>query len=139
MSTIVYTLPVASTALIQEPKFEKLLGRLCSLSYSYESDESPDEIVVEEMIFEGVEAFRCTYYRAVSIDMFSAYDKLTVLAKSEWLDEIVTNLEANGGALPGLKHLRIYPDDGPCYEFVCLGFRIERNKQAASDASANRE
>jgi hypothetical protein len=39
MAEIIYTLPVPSTAFLQGVKFSRLLGRNCSLEYSYECDE----------------------------------------------------------------------------------------------------
>ena len=130
MSKVLYTLPVASTSLVQEPKFEKLLGRSCSLTYSYEINDNPKLIIVEKLIFEGVEAFQSTYYRAVWIDMIAAYDKLIEMGKTQWLNKILRNLNESGGAPSGLKHLRIYFDDGPCYEFVCREFTVEKNQEA---------
>jgi hypothetical protein len=130
MPTVLYTLPVPSTALVKEPRFEQLLGRFCSLTYSYEIDENPDLILVERLVFEGVEAFQVTYYRAVWIDMIAAYDKLTDMGNTQWLRGIIQNLNESGGARPGLKHLRIYFDDGPCYEFVCRDFTVKRNQES---------
>jgi hypothetical protein len=130
MSKIVYTLPVASTALVKEPKFGVLLGRFCSLTYSNEADNNPELVIVEKLLFEGVEAFQCTYYRAVWIDMIDTYDRLTDMGKSKWLDAIIRNLNESGGTPPGLKHLRLYFDSGPCYEFVCRNFTIEKYQES---------
>ena len=130
VSKIVYTLPVASTALVKEPEFGMLLGRFCSLTYSYEADNNPELVIVEKLLFEGVEAFQCTYHKAVWIDMIETYDKLTDIGKSKWLDAIIHNLKQSGGTPPELKHLRIYFDDGPCYEFVCRNFTIERYQES---------
>lgn len=116
MTTARYTLPVPSTSLIQDARFQKELGRCCTLRYSYELE---DELVGEELRFEGVEAVRITYYTACSIEMLEAYDKVLEVKDSQWANEVRTNLKRHGTLKDGLIHLRIYFDDGPCYEFIC--------------------
>jgi len=91
--------------------------------YEYESD---DEVVSQQMVFSGVEAFRCTYYKAVSVDIIKdAYDKVVDLEITDWLSEIVDRLTSARQNTSGLRHLAVYFDDGPCYEFICKGFRAE--------------
>jgi hypothetical protein len=78
------------------------------------------------MVFGGVEAFRCTYYKAVSVDIIKdAYDKVVDLEMTDWLSEIVDRLTFARQSNSGLRHLVVYFDDGPCYEFICKEFRVE--------------
>jgi hypothetical protein len=122
-----WTLPVPSTALLDGgPVFEKCLGREVALRFSYESED--DERRTSAVVFQGVEAFKCTYYRAQSISMLVAYDKLVDLGASTWLEEIRTNLKRNDGEPHQLVHLMLGFDDGPTYEIVCRSFRVEETK-----------
>ncbi len=77
------------------------------------------------VVFQGVEAFKCTYYRARDASMLEAYDKLVDRGPSGWLEELCANLRKNGGEAQGLVHLMIGFDDGPTYEVVCRSFRVE--------------
>lgn len=99
-----------------------LHGRRCSLEYSYES-EKDDSATPEKLIFDGVESFKCTYYNSCSLEMIEAYDKVINIGKSEWLIGIKQNLANTKIDSENLKHLRIYFDDGPCYEFICRSFQ----------------
>lgn len=125
MATIVlWTLPVPSTALLDGgPAFEKRLGREVAIRFSYESED--DERRSEAVVFQGVEAFKCTYYRARDASTHEAYDKLVDRGPSEWFEEVCANLKKNGGEAQGLAHLMINFDDGPAYEIVCRSFLIE--------------
>lgn len=74
------------------------------------------------LLFEGVEAFKCTYLTSCSAEMFNvAYGKLAGIEGSRWLDE----MKNTGGpsCASELRHLMICFDDGPCYEFVCTGYK----------------
>jgi hypothetical protein len=99
--------------------FQKLAGRSCALACD------DDEGGPVRLVFEGVEAFKCTYYRACTLEMVEAYDRLTDLGPTRWLDSIRQQLSGFGGDVAALRHLMIYFDDGPCYEFICRGFRVE--------------
>ncbi|MDB4993133.1 MAG: hypothetical protein JWM74_565, partial [Myxococcaceae bacterium] len=100
-----WTLPVASTALLDGgPGFEMRRGREVSLRFSYESG---DDVRHTRLVFEGVEAFRCTYYRARDPSMLEAYDKLVDKGATTWLEEVRANLKQNGGDARGLAHLMI--------------------------------
>ena len=125
MAETIWTLPVPSTALLSSPAFQKLLGRTCALASEYEDDD--DNVVSLKMLFEGVEAFKCTYYRACTIDMIRAYDIVVDLGSTEWLTQIESQLVDSHEDAKGLRHLRTYFDDGPCYEFICRSFRVEEN------------
>lgn len=125
MAETIWTLPVPSTALLSDPVFQKLPGRTCALAAEYEDDD--DNVVSLKMLFEGVEAFKCTYYRACTIDMIDAYDIVVDLGSTEWLTQIESQLVSSHENASGLRHLRTYFDDGPCYEFICRSFRVEEN------------
>lgn len=125
MSETIYKIPVPSTAFLEGVKFSMDLGRKTSLSYSYEDENSEIYSVInEKLIFDGVESFKCTYYNACSLEMLKAYDKVVDLGKTDWLKEIKQNLSNSGENLDSLKHMRIYFDDGPCYEYICKNFEV---------------
>lgn len=94
-----------------------------ALRFSYESED--DERRTSAVVFQGVEAFKCTYYYARDASMLDAYDKLVEKGSSAWLEEIRANLKRNGGEPHPLVHLMIGFDDGPTYEIVCRSFRVE--------------
>lgn len=124
MIQTLYLFPVPSTALLHGERFQVLPGRICSLTFEYEKDD--DEVISLKLIFEGVEAFKCTYCNACPIDIIKvAYDKVVDLGATNWFSEITESLSGNIIDLPKLYHLAIYFDDGPCYEFVCREFRTE--------------
>src|SRR5215813_13445699 len=91
MATILWELPVPSTALeAGGPVFEKRMRREVSLRMSYESD-SGEEIVA--LVFDGVEAYKATYYHARAASMIEAHDRLVDLGHTEWLSEVAANLQ----------------------------------------------
>ena len=125
MTEILWKFPVPSTSLLEGVTFEELPKRACALLCKYEDDS--ENVVKLKLLFDGVEAYKCTYYLACSAEMVRiAYDKVVDVGSSEWLSDIneqlVVNLAQNIGEL---KHLMIYPDDGPCYEFICRTFEVE--------------
>jgi hypothetical protein len=128
MTEIIWETSISSTAFLNDVKFIMLAGRKCMLEYFYEGEEDYSE-VLEKLIFDGVESFRCTYYKACSLDMIQAYDKVIDVGNSDWLDEIKQNLSEAKVMTENLKHLRIYFDDGLCYEFVCTSFEVVKEKQ----------
>ena len=130
MAEIIWETSVPSTAFLQEAKFSKLLGRKCSLEYSYEGEDKENySVISEKLIFSGVESFKCTHYKSCSVEMIKAYDKIVDVGKSKWLTEIKQNLLSAENNSINLKHLRIYFDDGPCYEFICTDFETISEKQ----------
>jgi hypothetical protein len=121
-----WELPVPSTAILGSgPRFEKRQGRVCALVFDIE--EKDDQTASIQIVFTGVEAFKCTYFNACEVDALKAYDKLVDRGRTEWLANVEHNLTRMADAASGLAHLMIYFDDGPCYEFVCRGFEIKRN------------
>src|SRR5438034_7082704 len=76
------------------------------------------------LVFESVEALKCTYHKACTVEQIRlAYDTVVDLGASGWLREIAGR--HNRGEAADLRHLMIYFDDGPCYEFICRGLRVE--------------
>jgi hypothetical protein len=124
MTNVIWKLPVPSTSLLDGVAFQQLLGRQCALAFSFE-DES-DTVVTGKLLFDGVESFKCTYYRACTLEMIeTAYDKLVELGDTKYLSDIIQELGSDRQS--ELKHFMIYFDDGPCYEFICNSFRFERS------------
>ena len=83
------------------------------------------------LVFDGVEAYKTTYYHARGPETLEAYDRLVSLGATSWLAEISACLERYGDSLAGLEHLMIDFDDGPCYEMICRGHHLERSAAVA--------
>ena len=79
----------------------------------------------ERLLFGGVESFRVTYHHSCTPEMGAAYDRVVELPRTAWLEEVCQELQSSGDPTEGLRHLRFYLDDGPCYEFICRTFRAE--------------
>src|SRR5712692_3839227 len=127
MAQDLWKLEVAATALFTDPEFASLGRRQCRLSFSYEG-QTADTITSASLVFQSVEAFRCTYLSSCSAEMFKqAYGRLVDLGQTPWLREILPLYtkfhRAYGQVAQDLRHLMICFDDGPCYEFICAGFR----------------
>jgi hypothetical protein len=124
---VLWTLPVPSSSLTRGPTLSVLARRSCEIAYFVEADDSDRR---SSIVFEGVEAFKCTYMTALSIDMINlAYDKLVRIKPSSWLADVVKVSDSyyrNRGQSERapLQHLMICFDDGPCYEFICREFRM---------------
>src|SRR5437660_6196185 len=131
MAQTLWTLPVASTALLSGSTFQKLPRRACALLCEYEDDS--DNIVSLKLLFDDVEAFKCTYHGACTAEMIrTAYDKVVDAGSTDWLAGIREQLVNYGGQNAAeLKHLMIYFDDGPCYEFICRSFRAEETAKGS--------
>jgi hypothetical protein len=54
-----------------------------------------------------------------------AYDTLVDLGETEWLTHVREQLATDADDLSELRHLMIYFDDGPCFEFICKSFQTE--------------
>lgn len=123
MSDILWVLPVPATGLIQSPLFAVFPKRRCELSFDYEDDEG--EIKSTLLLFDGVEAYKCTYLTSLSADMIDrAYGKVVKVHQSNWLSETKENhSKRKYTTQKDIYHLMICFDDGPCYEFICESFR----------------
>lgn len=125
MNQVLWEMPVPSSALTRGPIFAALLKRECELSFYFERGDGEKKTGI---IFDGVEAYKCTHMTARSVDMINtAYDKLVRIDDSPWLAEVKANsyeYYAKRQPTPReLRHLMICFDDGPCYEFICTGFK----------------
>ncbi|MBL9171545.1 MAG: hypothetical protein JNN07_27685 [Verrucomicrobiales bacterium] len=124
MNQALWEMPVSSSALTRGPNFSILLKRECELSFYVEADDGDKKAGI---VFDGVEAYKCTHMTARSVEMIhSAYDKLVRLEDSSWLTEVKANSAeyyAKRQLTPKeLQHLMIRFDGGPCYEVICTGF-----------------
>ena len=137
-SAVLWTLPVPSTALLGSGvAFEIRVKRELALHFAYEAqDDSRRE---EAIVFQGVEAFKCTYYHARDASMRDAYDKLVDRGSTPWLEEVRANLKRNGDEPGGVLHLMINFDDGPAYEVVCRCFRAEEKTRVESHGGPERK
>lgn len=94
----------------------------CAIICATEEDDGANLSI----IFEGAQAYKCTYYKAISLEMRDkTYDALVDVGESDWLAAVIKEIGENDEDASGLRHLMIYLDDGPCYEIICKTFRIE--------------
>jgi hypothetical protein len=150
MASTLWKSPVASTAFVEGERFEQL-GDSCTLTFEYEDEN--DEVVRGRLFFDGVQAFKCTYLYACSVEMIESYDKIVELGETDWLatvrghlliyNEALRNPEAKHSKnvieqldqylldTSDLKHLMIFFDGGPCYEFICKTFGFDETKMHA--------
>ena len=77
----------------------------------------------DELHLERVEALRITHYRACAVEMISSYDRVTDLGETPWLAEVRDRLRCANEPVKNLRHITLYLDDGPCYEFICHGVK----------------
>ncbi len=125
----VWRLPAHSTVLVEEPELVFKLGRECAVSYQSEDDFNSE--LKSYLTFEDVQALKVNYLGSVRVDIIrAAYDRLVDWGESSWLLEIRTMCSGffamRNNDPVSLKHLVIYFDDGPSYEFICTGFRLEK-------------
>lgn len=92
------------------------------------------------LLFEAVEALKCTFYESCAFQQFTqAYDRVVDVGASDGLLGIAKR-EPSSPTLKDdrpLRHLMIYFDDGPGYEFICRGFRVEASSWAETDIQGN--
>lgn len=88
------------------------------------------EGATDEFFFQRVEALHVTHYRACTSEMIAAYDRVTDMGDTTWLAEVRQQLQSAREPVEDLQHLRLYLDDGPCYEFICHDFRAETKASA---------
>jgi len=125
MTKILWELPFPSSG-----GGKKLISELPkrNLAVTVQGDEAGVRVV-----FEQVEAYKCTYYFALTDEMLIAYDRIVDLGETNWLTEVRNRLRGHGESLSSpsgppdrLLHLMINFDDGPCYEFICQNFHVEQ-------------
>ena len=118
-----WKLPVPATALVKGPTFAVLPRRQCEISFYIERDDGTSMKI--SLLFEGVEAYKCTYPTSCSAEMVNtAYGKLVHLEATPWLSEVLKLYNLSTPRPKELQHLMICFDDDPCYEFICVGYRI---------------
>jgi hypothetical protein len=116
---IVWKSPIPSTAFVDAgATMEKRSGRVFAITFAYEDDE--DVQVTAEVVFAGVEAFKCTFLSACNLGAMESYDAVVTVEESAWKQEIVHNLRQNARPVDQLQHLQLMFDDGPLYEFICV-------------------
>jgi len=129
MNRTLWKLPVPATAIIQGPFFKVLPKRQCEISFSIEAEKGGEKTMV--LLFEGVEAFKCTYLASlgsINHQLFrEAYANLISLEDSPWLTEVRRARTEYHARMPKQPkephHLMICFDDGPCYEIICENFK----------------
>jgi hypothetical protein len=122
MATEIWRLPVPTTALLAEPVFTQLLGRKCEISFDIEGESGEPKKV--SLLFDGVEAYKCTYLTSLTVEMINvAYGKTVQLGMTPWLTKSLESTRKFGVVPKEFHHLMICFDDGPCYEFICADFR----------------
>ena len=95
--------------------------RQCELSFHIETDDGGDKRI--NLVFEGVEAYKCTHLSSCSAEMFNtAYGKLVRLGVTPWLGEVLGSSAKTSQPSRDLQHLMICFDDGPCFEIICVRF-----------------
>ena len=124
MIETVWTTPVAPTDL-ERIVFKQLGGRRCELSFRTEDSAGREAKV--GTLFDGVEAYRCTYMTSLTSEMIRlAYGKLVRLGETPWLTEVseISAKRYRTSRQPPrkLQHLMICFDDDPCYEVICVSF-----------------
>jgi hypothetical protein len=118
-----WTLPVPATALVEGPTFAALPKRQCEISFYIEGNDGASTKL--SLLFERVEAFKCTYLTSCTAEMFNAaYGKLVRLGATPWLSELLKTYNSSALAPKTLQHLMICFDDGPCYEIICIGYSV---------------
>jgi hypothetical protein len=125
MNDTVWELPVPASALVRGPFFAALPKRQCEISFYLEGDDGEQKA---GLLFEEVEAYKCTYMTSRSVDMINiAYGKLVRLGATSWLSEVVeisqTYYKQAQKPPRALQHLMICFDDGPCWEIICVNFK----------------
>jgi hypothetical protein len=112
----IWSLPVLSQEFRDGPVVE--LDR-CAVRLRYDYETESGDYAWQEIVFEGVEAFRFTGHASCTVDMIDAYDVLVEVVDSAWVSRLQ---EARREPAPPLRHLRIYFDELGCYEVVATGF-----------------
>jgi hypothetical protein len=117
---VLWQLPCPSTAFLEGVEFRVLPSRAAELLFRYEVEQ---DIIEGKLIFQGIEAYKCSYLTACSEYMIrSSYDKLVDCGNSEWLRAVNEVSKSISIRSKELRHFMITFDDGPCFEFICEHF-----------------
>lgn len=119
-----WKLPIPSTSFVKGPRLNP--GFESELTWSYEGDSEfvrdfRRGTVIQTLTFCGVVAYKCSYGFSCGSDLVkTAYDSLVDLGGTDWLRTVraaASSDPSTGGEC--LKHVAIFFDEGPCYEFIC--------------------
>jgi hypothetical protein len=117
--------PTPSSAFAHGVALANLPRRECELAFWVEDG---DDWSRRSLIFEAVVAYKCTHLPSLKPSMVkAAHDKVVSLKYSAWLRDSLPKarrfFRGQGRTTPQLRHLVVSFDQGPCYEFICEGFR----------------
>jgi len=103
-----------------------------SPSGAYEVSSSWENIRVL-LTFHHVKVVNCRHYGAIPHGAASAYDAVVDCGPSIFLAETMAMI-AKKLDVGAFRHLAVYFDDGPYYEFICKDFEVEEisNSHAAA-------
>ena len=121
-TAVPWKLPVSSTSFLYDAKFQMEAQHYCTISCFFEVG---DDVATLRLVFGGCEGFRTTYMAACGSDIIkSAYDKVTDMGETSWLNEVRAACARRVPDSSLLRHLAVYFDDGPAYEFICRAFSV---------------
>lgn len=108
---------------INGPALSVLPNRTCMLELSFRSAERSEGAI---LIFEKVEGYKCTFLPALASEARNAAPgALVEIPASSWKAEIVAANRTLDAAFDApLRHLMIYFEAGPCFEFVCADCEV---------------
>ena len=114
--TALLTLPVPSTAFLDDVLLVYPVGGRLELRFRYEEDQATR---LGTLWFDGVAAHRHVTERACTVDhVRDAYDTLVEVRHSEWLAGIAMAASRHGLASDDLHHYLVYVDSMGAYEVV---------------------
>jgi hypothetical protein len=135
MMNVLWKMPVSLDSLTGVSGLRELMGRSCLLVLATKEDDGGDI----QIVFEGVEAYKVTFYHArCSLSTEVSFGELVDRGETDWLNGIKKCM-IPGLDRPGkLYDLAFDSSDGPCYEFICRSYKIEdtywqdiRNREAS--------
>ena len=123
-SKVLWKLPFPSSGLM-DTHLVLLGGRECAIQLR----DSPADPKPFQIVIVGYYAYKITTLDRLEYSSArQAYDQIVDLGITEWLQEtngILDKHEPMRNPQRKIKHLCFLPDDGPFYEFLCEGFRID--------------
>lgn len=126
--SVSWTLPAPSTSFLEGGvTLDVRLRREAALCFAYEEehDGTPRRCAI---VFQDIQAFKCTYMRALDDQMLEAYDCILDRGTTAWLEEVLANVRRRDTNARKLFHFSITFDDGPAYEFICGSYRVETGR-----------
>jgi hypothetical protein len=126
MVETIWKFPVPATY-IERSTFTPRLPRNCELLL--ETDEELGIRQLFSIVFQEVQAYRCTYAASKTPEMVDlAYGQIVSLGRTAWLTEVQNaygDYQRISGEKPvSLQHIMVCLDDGPCYEVICSGISL---------------